>query len=327
MAAELAQTHGRAALVRGDAVLVGNRAGVVEWASAAFSQLTGFPLGETLDKPITHFLDRAGLEVELVEFVAQHFLEGHACTVELPFETFDQRSIHVHLEVEPLRQNGGPEDGEITRFLAVARDVSGRVLEDSALPLHETDHRAPLPFAEPLQSSPEIGAIPLADLLSRAGRRIATHVRSEIFFEVLVEPDLETIVPDPSALAALLDCLLEAALGDADGGPIFVTALAGVLAPGRSHISRVHPVPARSIPHAFDERIYLEIHDTRPHLARDVWTRIQAGEPGRNPRERALARAAEKAERLGLTLHLDSTPGCGTQALLLAPARSLEDFT
>ena len=119
IAARLARTHRAGALEVGHAVLVGNLAGVVEWTHEAWSRLTGFPLEETLDKPITHFLDRAGLEIELVDFVAQQFLAGRASTVEMPFETFDGRSIHVHLEVEPLRD----ENAEIERFIAVAKQI------------------------------------------------------------------------------------------------------------------------------------------------------------------------------------------------------------
>ena len=75
------------------AVVLGNLAGVVEWADDAWTRLTGFPLDQTIQKPITHFLERAGIEVELVDFVGQHFLEGRPCTLEFPFETFDGRSI------------------------------------------------------------------------------------------------------------------------------------------------------------------------------------------------------------------------------------------
>ena len=66
IAEALAQEIRPEALALGDAVVVGNRAGVVEWTSDAWSRLTGFPLSETLDKPITHFLTCAGLELELV---------------------------------------------------------------------------------------------------------------------------------------------------------------------------------------------------------------------------------------------------------------------
>ncbi len=304
-------------------MLVGNRAGVVEWTSVAFSRLTGFPLGETLDKPITHFLERAGLEIDLVEFVGDHFLEGRACTVEMPFETFDGRSIHVHLEVEPLRQSGDGEDGEITRFIAVASEVIDRKDAKAVIPSPVATGREPCPALERIERSGRAAPFPLAEFVSRIGRRFSAKHSSEVLFEIVLEPELMNVAADADQMQLMLEGLLEASLSDADHRPICVTALAGVLVAGRSYISRAHPIPARSIPGAEEPRIYLEIHDTSPHLAADVWSRIQSGEPGRTQREHALTRAAEKADRLGLTFHLDSTPGCGTQVLLLMPASVL----
>jgi PAS domain S-box-containing protein len=111
------------------AMIIGDQTGIVEWANAAWSQITGIPPCETLQKPITHFLEVAEINLELVDFVAQHFLAGRTCMVEFPFETFDQHEIQVHLEVRPIRRAAGELDG----FLAVARigpahDVGGSAL-------------------------------------------------------------------------------------------------------------------------------------------------------------------------------------------------------
>src|SRR5262245_24686679 len=79
---------------------VGNLAGVVEWANEDFERLTGIPLRDTLDKPVTRFLDRAGVDLEVVDFVAQHFFEGRSCRIEFPFDRPDGGRIDVLLEVE-----------------------------------------------------------------------------------------------------------------------------------------------------------------------------------------------------------------------------------
>ena len=42
--------------------VVGNLAGVVEWANEAFERLSGIPLCETLGKPVSRFLERAGID-------------------------------------------------------------------------------------------------------------------------------------------------------------------------------------------------------------------------------------------------------------------------
>ena len=120
-------------------------------------------------------------------------------------------------------------------------------------------------------------------------------------------------------LNSLLDCLFECGLIESDGRPTFITALAGRLAKGRSHLSQVHPIPARGIPRAAQESVYLEVHDSGPHLAGDLRDRFLSGETGRTPRERALGRAGSIAAELGLPLYFNSTPGCGTQVLILLP--------
>lgn len=300
-------------------MLVGNRAGVVEWTSEAFSLLTGFPLIETLDKPISHFLERAGLEIDLVDFVAQNFLEGRTCTVELPFETFDGRAIHVHLDVEPLRQ----DDGEITHFIAVASDVSDRSNKPSAPATRSASDQAPLAIDalanRSISRRVHSESTPLGELVSCAAQRFGALDPAEVVIELLCEPDLPNVDVDPLRMRSLLDCLFSAALADTDRQPVFVTASTGLLAPGRSHLSPAHPIPARSIPRATRSRVYLEIHDTSPHLAGDFARLIKEAGRGRNWREHLLCQAADLADRLGLSFYLNSTPGCGTQVLLLVP--------
>lgn len=328
-AARLARSHREAALARGDAVLVGNLAGVVEWTGDAWTRLTGFPLAETLDKPISHFLDRAGLEIDLVDFVAQRFLAGQSCTVESPFDTFDGRSIHVHLEVVPLRD----EQSDITRFIAVAREIDPPRRAEESPATRSPAHVPGVPAATESSCGRESrdGSIdrPLttdpASLCRLLERGLARHRRSarergaQVVLDGVVDPALPRVQADPTALEALLDRLLAAAMVESESWPVFVTALAGATVPGRSHVSQVHPIPSRWVARERVRQAYLEIHDTGPHLDRDALARIRRGEPGEATRERALADAVEQADRLDLCLHLDSTPGCGTQALVLIP--------
>ena len=118
-AAEIARRIRPEAIARGEAVLVGDRSGLVEWAGEAWTRLTGFPLAETLDKPISHFLDQAEFESEMIDLVAHHFIEGRTCRLALPFRSFDGRQLIVHLEVAPL-----PDAcGEVERFVCLVQMV------------------------------------------------------------------------------------------------------------------------------------------------------------------------------------------------------------
>lgn len=130
----IAQARADGAESSDHAMIIGDRTGIVAWANAAWSRITGIPLAETIHKPITHFLEVAEIELELVDFVGQHFLEGRSCLVEFPFETFDHRKIQVHLEVQPIRKAPGELDG----FMAVARVFSNHDISSSALSLRST---------------------------------------------------------------------------------------------------------------------------------------------------------------------------------------------
>ena len=326
IAEALAQEIRPEALALGNAVVVGNRAGVVEWTSDAWSRLTGFPLSETLDKPITHFLACAGLELELVDFVAQNFLAGRSSTVELPFETFDQRRIEVHLEVEPLRD----ANGEISRFIAVASDISARKVAETSLPTSPLDTEKPgleaarsttasdasVPFCTALQGGEGLCLLDVAD---RVIRRVNAETADHIIFDSELAADVPKIHIDPIRFEALMESLFDAVVAGVDENPTFITVLTGRLDSGLSHRSRVHPVPTRAIASGGERQTYLEIHDTRPHLDHAALMRVRDNEHPHTPREHALQFATQLAVADGLSLLIDSTPGCGNQLLLVIP--------
>lgn len=105
-----------------EAVIVGTRAGVIEWANAAWSKVTGFKVDDAVDKPIGWLLDAAEIDADVVDFVQRHFMTGLRCEVELPVITPDGRSLWIHLDVEPFRD----AQGEVADFVAVATDITAR---------------------------------------------------------------------------------------------------------------------------------------------------------------------------------------------------------
>ena len=324
------------ALADGDAVLVGNRAGVVEWTGEAWPRLTGFPLEETLDKPITHFLAQAGLEVELVDFVAQHFLEGRSCTIALPFDTFDGRTLDVELEVEPLRD----EDGEISRFVAVAREVdyasrpteaapkSAKSAKDLPPPAHSRTGPADIPkqTVSPQFETPNISTeAPSADItcsirevVRGALERSSSQLANGLGFESLAEKNFtDTVEMNPATLGAILDALIAQACRDQNH---FVTIVAGRLDAGRSHHSTVHPVPQRAVASRKQPGIYLEVHDSGAHYLLADLNELRAGAALSNSALGDWNRAQQLARTARCSLHFESTPGCGNQALLVLTA-------
>jgi len=298
----------------------GNRAGVVEWANEAFGRLTGIPLADTIDKPVTRFLERAGVELEVVDFVAQHFFEGRPCRIEFPFERPDGRRIDVLLEVEAIRD----AEGEIDRFEAVARERRDeRADRDAHATRAETpDARARAETTTNSMRQPRTAGL---DLAAEVGRIVEWSTRHDLTrangssgdggaggtrvprLELAFEAGLPRVAVDRAALRGLVDELLSAAReaivesGDAWGTITLTVARADA---NRRYRSRAHAVPAFPEAIARGPRVVLEVHDTGHAVASEE-------------RARRLDRIRERARAMGADVHLDATPGCGNQVLVL----------
>ncbi len=112
-----------------EAIVVGNRAGVIEWANAAWTKVTGYPVDDAISKPIGWLLEEADIDASVVDFVQRHFLSGRRCEIEFAVTTPDDRPIWVHLDVEPFKD----ALGEISDFVAVATDITARRAGEIAL--------------------------------------------------------------------------------------------------------------------------------------------------------------------------------------------------
>jgi PAS domain S-box-containing protein len=313
------------ALVSDRAILVGNRAGVVEWANPAWTRITGFPLESTVSKPISHFLGEAEieLELELVDFVGQAFLEGRRCTIEFPFETFDARSIWVHLEVQPIRN----AQGEIAEFVATATDETERrtrELEPAAGGESDPDPRAKAARGtghEPQRARSVLNGdrLRLSNEIEPLCRQLSSRMGTRTDLDVCLDPDLPVLESNRRLLVELASRLLDAACMAIEDQWGCVTVLSGRTRAGRSHASAAHPIPARPVELARQEWAYLEIHDTSTWVEAVDVRSPQAASADSDSRLGSYTLAAELARVVGGSLHLDSTPGCGNQALLLLP--------
>ena len=312
-AAQIAQEHSAlisAANSQGPtAMIVGNLAGVVEWADEAWTKPTGFPLNETLDKPITHFLDRAGLSLDLVDFVAQHFLDGRATSVEFAFEAFDGRSILVHLRVEPVRGI----DGEIERFVAIANETPNSASPEATIPAHEEEvPSAPSTGTARTGSHESMGQTSLFAVIEQFVSRFEIQGGDTSGVDLILDAHTEEDLPLAQTCAEttrrLLDSLGRAALCSAGHEPLYLSFVAGWLKPGRSHVSRVHPIRSHATIRFEEPMLYLEVHDTGSFRG-----------SGETQREQFWDEAAQFAAQAGLSIFFDSTPGCGNQALIALP--------
>ena len=310
------------------AILVGNRAGIAEWANGAWTRITGLSVPETIGKPISHFLGLAGIELEVVDFVGRHFLEGRSCLIEFPFETPDRHVVRICLEVQPIRDPGG----EPATFLAIA-NVIDDPCPSGATPASEgsDDVTACCRRASPIpvSSSPRQAtrALPgtMGDRvdLSAIARRALSGYLPRIAPRTTIDAYLEDGLPPVEARADLLQRLVSRLIGNAchaigsDWGTL--TLVAGRTTGGRSHVSRVHPVTARLPEPVARPSIYLEVHDSAASPSHGVVATARPGGLDARPRTSLLVEAERLALRLGATLHFQSTPGCGNQVLVLFP--------
>lgn len=315
--AEIARSLGLAAALSERAIVVGNRAGIVEWANQSWTRITGFPLAETIAKPITHFLEQTSIDLELVDFVAQNFLDARPSTIEFPFETFDDREIWVHLEVQPIRN----AQGEIAEFVAVATDVTERRQHERETTNQRSDHdRIPAPTAPegPTPARPN-SRLSLSAEVEIACEHQIRNDRSHTYFDLALESRLPSIESDRLLLGEVIRKLLHAATVGVDESWGFVTVMTGQTRLGRSHVSAAHPISVRPAPLATDVFAFVEVHDTSATLSPAAIDAISRGERIDDPRADSLTTASILAKTLGGSLHIDSTPGCGTQSLLLLP--------
>lgn len=316
----------------------GNAAGVVEWADPAFAELTGIALEELAQKPVSRLLERVGIDLAVVDFVAERYFEGGVCRVEFPFERPDGAQLDVLLEVEPLRS----PSGEIDRFVATAHVQPPRSITPEALapgsPARAAHSRnltnppaLPGPTGErrPAERArsprPSIGAPrPVTTDLSQRVRRVAhgfadraQSAWSACLLGIDLEVELDLAAePLPIALEAeLLETVVEALL-DASCHALAESLNAGAtitLSTHRAEAGRRFVSPAHAIPSAAPVRrggpcLVLEVHDTGPMLAPDERSA---------PRRAALARARARLAAVGVVLEYETTPGCGNQALVL----------
>ena len=330
ISAAIARVRAQGAESSTDAVLVGNRAGIVEWTNAAWSQTTGFPQHETIQKPISHFLDVSGIELELVDFVGRHFIEGRRCTIEFPFETFDDREIQVHLEVESIRN----EAGEIDAFIATANVMPAHESrqeiehEKNARPAVIARERSPHESARrAIDADTEAtrGRLGLSQMMQRVCRAAATRCDTRVHFDVSLAADDVGLALPAESLLALGEALVTASLAGIADEWGCITVLTGRAPAQRGHVSQAHPVIARPLELASGPHQLIEVHDTGACLSLEALERIRSGLPGACAREIALVRAQRYAHSLGASLHIDATPGCGQQSLVLFPIDETRD--
>ncbi len=187
-----------------NAIVVGNRAGVIEWANDAWTRVTGYALDESISKPVLSFLRTVDVEPGIVDFVADCFREGKVCEVEVPLTTPKGEFLWIQLRVEPLR---GASD-EVSDFIAIATDITER---------------------KRVQASSEVAEIDLSVLAARAAQAHESVLGPCADLDLGLAEDLPLVLADPSLVGGLIERLICRAAVDVGEGWGTVSVSTGVL--------------------------------------------------------------------------------------------------
>ncbi len=274
------------------ASVLGNRAGLIEWANEDFGDLVGLSAGATLQKPIGSLLDRFGVDPAAVGYVSRRFLAGETCDLELPYTAPAGGERWLHVRVEPSTD----ASGDVARFAAFARDITEARRGDI----------------------PNIRECDLSRLVGEAAVGVARELGEFTTFDPELASELPPSYADRDQLTALVQHLIRRAaraIGPEWGTVSLTTGLLGLdpepIWPGRA---------ARGLP--VGGYLFVEVHDTGLSDPAEARSRLEDPFlPGRHPaRGLRFPNALKIARELGGRIEVTQDGAPGTGVLLVLPA-------
>ena len=274
------------------AMVVGNRAGVIEWANAAWTRVTGYALDDSVGKPVHSFLEHVDLDAGLVDFVSGCFRQGKACEVEFPLSPPDHDTLWIKLRVEPLLDSRG----EPSDFLAIATDLTEqkRAAERGGL-----------------------GEFDLAEVAIRVAREQYGQLGDKVEFDFDLPANLPLVLADEAMVERFTSLLIARGVENIADGWGTITLGAGVLGSSSAPLFSGHFEPPLPDGHW----AFLEVHDTGCFASGAVWSSVT--EPflsTRHPSDALRLHAAQDQIRAQSgELRVESSPIRGTSVMLLFP--------
>jgi len=316
---------------REKAVAVGNRAGIVEWANAAWSRVTGYALEDSIAKPVADLLGQAGIEPHVIGFVRRCFERGEPCEIELPLAPPGGAPRWIHVSVESLRDGWG----EVSHFAAIAWDVTEEKRREAEAPAARTvdpgraaPSRPPRktgaggPAAGPAAASElALRRTDLSDFVRERVGRLAPASPARAAFDLALPAHLPWVALDRQRVAASLADLLRDAVQAIGTEWGTVSVGTGLARNDEVLISSSYPRDCllRGLERGL--YVYVEVHDTGPPLARSVLDALagRARPDTAHGRAATLETARDLARAHGGALRADADPGFGTRVILLFP--------
>jgi two-component system NtrC family sensor kinase len=110
------------------AVVIADAIGQIEWANEAFCRSSGYTLEELVGQRRLDMMD--GPFARTPSFIAfsEAIASGQGADLQFPSQTKDGTSYWVHVEVQPILENGRP-----VRYVSVERDITSQRAADEQL--------------------------------------------------------------------------------------------------------------------------------------------------------------------------------------------------
>ena len=207
---------------------------MIEWANDAWTRVTGYPLDESISKPVTGFLSEVDIDAGVVDFVAGCFARGRVCELELPLAPPNRKELWIHLRVEPLFD----ATGEVSDFIASATDITDRKQSEGFVRLDEVD---------------------LSEIAARAVRAERPFVGDTVIFDAQLPAGLPLVVADPERLFGLVARLVSRGNEAIGVGWGTITLWTGILGEDDGPLQGGADL-LRTLPPG--HWVFLEVHDT-----------------------------------------------------------------
>ena len=110
-------------------VIISDPAGRIEWVNESFTRLTEYTLGEISGRPLLQFITAPDSDPGAPERISLAFQHCEPVTLDVLHYSKSGRRIHLHHELQPVRN----DEGRVENFIAIETDVTPRVAAEQQL--------------------------------------------------------------------------------------------------------------------------------------------------------------------------------------------------
>ena len=116
-------------------VLIGSPSGTIEWVNESFTRVMEYTLEEVVGRNPADFMVGPETSPRKVLLIRAAMARGRALSTDVVNYSKSGRKYHLHLEIQPVRN----ETGEVETFIAIETDITARVDTETQLRLAKAE--------------------------------------------------------------------------------------------------------------------------------------------------------------------------------------------